>query len=173
VSAGRLSALALGAAAALAACGYRAGLRWPGGIRRVAVPVFENETLRRGLEFDLTEAVARAVLVRTDLDLTSEAEADAVVRGRIREVRTPVLVEGGSAEFLEGAVAFVVEVELVDLRGGDPLGRLVLRDRAEFSLPRGETRADAFAESIAEMAEKIVLGLAEKHPGGDPSGTPR
>jgi hypothetical protein len=154
-------------------CGYRAGLRFPGEIRRVAVPVFGNETLRRGLEFDLTEAVARAFLERTDLEVTRESDADAVVRGRIREVRTPVLVEGGRFEFLEGAVVFEVEVELAGARDGATLARLELRDRAEFSIPAGEKPEGAFQESIDRMAERIVLGLAEKGSGGEPAATGR
>jgi len=158
-------------AAALAACGYTAGVRLPEGVRRVAVPIFGNETFRRGLEFDLTAAVARAVLDRTDVEVTTVPQAQALLRGRIVSATTPTLVEGNPDELLEASVLLTVEAELVEARSGRPLARLRLTDRAEIASVRGETRTDAFRESIDTIAERIVLGLAERGRVGEPDGS--
>ena len=159
-----------GLALVLAACGYTAGVRMPGDVRSVAVPIFGNETFRRGLEYDLTAAVARAFLDRTDLRVAPASEAEGVVRGRIRQATTPVLVEEGTDTLLESAALLTVEVELVEARSGRTLARMTVTDRAEAASVRGETRASAFREAIDSLAERIVLGLAERGRVGEPAG---
>ncbi|HET6202258.1 MAG TPA: LPS assembly lipoprotein LptE [Planctomycetota bacterium] len=154
----------------LGGCGYTAGVRMPGDVRSVAVPIFANETFRRGLEYDLTAAVARALLDRTALRVASVSEADAVLRGRVRQAPTPVLVEGGPDRLLESAALLTVEVELLEARTGRSLARMTLTDRSEAAFVRGETRAGAFRESIETLAERIVLGLAERGRVGEPAG---
>ncbi|HKB15989.1 MAG TPA: LPS assembly lipoprotein LptE, partial [Planctomycetota bacterium] len=155
----------------LASCGYTAGVKMPGDVRSVAVPVFGNETFRRGLEYDLTAAVARAFLDRTDLRVCPVSEAEAIVRGRIRRATTPVLVERGPDALLESAALLTVEAELVGARSGRVLARMTVTDRAEIAAARGETRAGAFQESIETIAERIVLGLAERGRVGEPAGS--
>ena len=159
-----------GIALVLAACGYTAGVRMPGDVRSGAVPIFGNETFRRGLEYDLTAAVARAFLDRTGLRVAPVSEAEAVVRGRILRATTPVLVEGGPDRLLEAAALLAVEIELVETRSGRTLARMTVTDRAETASVRGETRAGAFRESIDTIAERIVLGLAERGRVGEPAG---
>ena len=155
----------------LASCGYSAGVKMPGDIRSVAVPVFGNETFRRGLEYDLTAAVARAFLDRTTLRVCPVSEAEAILRGRIRRATTPVLVERGPDDLLESAALLTVEAELVGARSGRVLARMTVTDRAEIAAVRGETRSGAFQESIGTIAERIVLGLAERGRVGDPAGS--
>ena len=59
----------------LLGCGcYSVGVRPVAGLEELAVPLFENQTLRRGVEHDLTRAVRREVLETTPLPLAREAD---------------------------------------------------------------------------------------------------
>ena len=58
-------AIILACAAGLAlvmGCGYSSRPMTRGDVRTVYVPVFDNQTMRRGMEFDLTRAVVPAGL---------------------------------------------------------------------------------------------------------------
>ncbi|HKB16779.1 MAG TPA: hypothetical protein VKF62_11990, partial [Planctomycetota bacterium] len=59
----------------------------------------------------------------------------------------------------------------VGARSGRVLARMTVTDRAEIAAARGETRAGAFQESIGTIAERIVLGLAERGRVGEPAGS--
>ena len=59
------------------------GLFLPKHIRRVAVPLFANETTKRDLEIVLTDAVNEEISRRGGVKLVRESEADAVLQGTI------------------------------------------------------------------------------------------
>src|SRR5436190_23661824 len=53
-------------------------------IHTVRVPIFENVTMRRGLEFDLTRAVIREIEAKTPYKVVSAGcAADTELKGRI------------------------------------------------------------------------------------------
>ena len=54
------------------------------GIRTVRVPIFKNETLRQGLEFELTKAIVREIEAKTPYKVISgEGHADTELTGTI------------------------------------------------------------------------------------------
>lgn len=164
-----LCAATLAAALPAAGC-YTTGLRFPAHVRRIAVPIFGNETYVRGVELELTERVRQILLERADVSIAPSAEgADATIRGRVLSVGYPVLVAGNQPRILEGSAEMAVEAQLLDRRGKE-LSAVRGRDRAEFTVPLGESRSTATAELIDELAWKIVLGLAER--AADPGRSP-
>lgn len=155
----------------LPGCGYTLGAQTRENVRRVAVPVFENKTLRRGFERDLTRAVQREIKETLPYLLSFEDDADLTLKGSILSINESVLVEGRDDEVLEGLIQITVQVQLFDPMGNPlPITRqasdnqgifqMVLTDQAEFVLSRGESRDTATREAIREMAERIVQILA-------------
>lgn len=149
------------------ACGYRFGTERLEDTQTVAVPVFANQTLRRGFERDLTRDVLREIKESTTYLIENEKSADLIIRGEILAIDETVLVEGSDDQVLESNIEVTVQVELLDSegnrlpvrrqtgRGGDNY-RSILKDRAEFIPSRGETRDTATREALREMAERIV-----------------
>jgi lipopolysaccharide assembly LptE-like protein len=161
----------------LAGC-YSTGLRFPAHVRRIAVPIFGNETHVRGIEMDLTERVRQILLDRAEVGLAaSEEQADASIRGRILRVNFPVLVGGNQPRILEGSAEASVVADLVDRASGRTLATVRGTDRAEFTVPLGERRESALRELIDELAWKVVLGLAQasvdRETPGQPGGAMR
>jgi hypothetical protein len=102
------------------ACGYRvAGRadRLPPDIKTIAVPAFVNETSKFRIEQMLASALTREFIERTKFRITpSPSEADAVVRGTVKDVRSGVVafdLTTGRATTLQ--IQVTASVEFVDL----------------------------------------------------------
>lgn len=158
--------LALLAALALGGC-YHVGVTPVEGGRTVAVPIFENRTLRREVEHALTRHVRREVLETTPLHLAPEGEADLVVRGAVHDVTDAALIVGPNLEVQHAAVTVSVRFAVYDRTGtmvsgedadgdGRPDGEHVRTGYAEYTTARGETREGAVDEALRDIAEMIV-----------------
>jgi hypothetical protein len=137
-----------GLALALPACtpdnhftvlGYTTAPNYDCSIHTVRVPIFDNRTFRRGLEFDLTEAVVRDIQLHTPYRVVGfDQPADTELQGRIIIGTKGILNVNQLGEVREAETAITVEVAWVDLRTGDLLsrpGRRYGEQRAEPLIP--------------------------------------
>ena len=148
---------ALVALALAAGCGYRAGSLVTSDVRTVHVPVFENATFRRGLEFQLTEAVLREVRRRTHLRIAEADEADTVLTGEVVDFRGRVETRDVEDEVFTQDVRVYVNVRWVDRRTGRVLAEASRLNRpVRVYATRGDTVPTATAESFRFLAEDIV-----------------
>ena len=156
-----LGMAAFGAAAVLAGCGYTTGYRMPDGVQRMFVPIFANETfpLRREIEYDLTRAVKQELELRSDVQLVSENDADARLDGTVVSFREAPLTEGPLDVEQETSIDVTVQVRLVRISDDRVLFEGPIHDHATFSIIRGQSVADARAEAIQEIAERLVSEL--------------
>ncbi len=76
-------------------CGYHVagrGDRLPADVKTIAIPVFTNKTRQYRIEQRVSRAITREFIERTRFQVTAEpAQADAVLRGEIRDVRAGVI----------------------------------------------------------------------------------
>jgi hypothetical protein len=166
-----LAIVALFMLAAQGGCGYTFGVTPGKNVRTIAVPVFENKTLRRGFERDLTAAVQREIKESLPYVIAFESTADLILRGQIMAIEENVLVEGRNDEVLEGNIQITVQIRLFDKTESEifitrqasdnqgPNG-MTITDVAEFVPSRGENRSTATREALRQMAERIVQVLA-------------
>ena len=133
-------------------CGYSAASLYPAGIRTVHVQFMDNRTFRRGLEVDLTRAVADEIKLRTPLIFGSRDSADSILKGELVDYEEKVVVHDGSGDELRRGVRLRVRFHWIDARTGADLV-----PPAEVSesvrLVRGEPRAEL---AVQEAAERIV-----------------
>lgn len=137
-----------------------------GGYRKaatIAIPVFENTTLRRGNEFDLTNAVAREVLTRTPYRVVaSPADADLVLRGTIFLFSQPTVVQGFENVVRQSAVVISVKVTVVDGRTGKVVLDPPPHAEQGYVVPaRGGTIDTARAEVFDKLAQWVVTQLEQ------------
>lgn len=145
----------------LAACGLAAGCSSTGhfelfgyttappyeeSIRTVYVPIFENVSFRRGLEFDLTRAVIREIEAKTPYRVVNCREnADTELKGKIVNRNKSVILPNRLGEVREGEVNLAVELLWLDLRpgyAGQPL-----------------TRPDMNREELRRLRERQMPGM--------------
>ncbi len=85
---GMLAHLAL--AVLTSACVYSFSGFFPGRLRRVSVPVFQNQTLRYGLEEQVTRAFVDAIRADGRLEVVPEGQAALEIQGTVKGYdRTP------------------------------------------------------------------------------------
>ena len=162
----RLVALLLMAACcAIAGCGYRMGAPYRPEIRTVHVPTFTSDSFRRGIEFQLTEAVHKQIQSRTPFRLVKEPRADTRLTGHIAEIRKDVLGETTNDDPRELQLSLAIEVTWEDLQTGEVLSQqpiplspevVDLVSHSSFAPEIGQSRATATQKAIDRLARQIV-----------------
>jgi hypothetical protein len=146
-------------------CGYMVGNAYSPQITSVNVPIFRNDTFRRGIEYQLTEAVQREIRTRTPFKLVDGDEAQTRLSGRIVEIRKDVLGETTWDDPRELQFSLMVHVTWEDLRSGEVLAReqapletgsTALSSQAELAPEVGQSLATATADSTSRLAKRIV-----------------
>ncbi len=141
-------------------CGYTTAELYPDQYRTVALPILDNRTAYRGIEYDLTEALAKQLEQRTPYKLTAAARADTIIEGTVVGLEQRQLSRtqrGGLPQEIE--VALVANLTWRDLRSG-----AIIRERNGFTTvgrhvptePVGEPFEIAQHSAVERMAEHFV-----------------
>ena len=146
-------------------CGYMLGSFHGGDVRTVAVPVCESSSTRRGIEYQLTEAVQDEIKARTPFRIAKEPYADTKLVGRIVEIRKRPVGETRFDDPRELQYSLAVQVVWEDLRNGNVLAEqtipispvgLSLESMADFSPELGQSQASANQKAVQQLAAQIV-----------------
>jgi len=148
-------------AAALPGCGYSQADVYPDGVKTVVVPMFENKTFYRGVEFDLTEAVVKEIELRTPYKVVSNEEvADTRLTGTVVDLRQHQGSRrrpGGLPQEME--ITLTVDFEWRDMRTQENLTQREGFVVAGNYLPTrglGERFETGQHQAVGRMAERIV-----------------
>ena len=148
--------------AMISGCGYSSKSLISRNINSIYIPIFDNTTFRRGLEFDLTKAVKDEIMSRTSLRIVQKESADTILHGKIVDVTENVLIQNNVDDIVESRLTIFVDIKLEDRRTGRALvDESGLFRSAEFVVNRGENINSAAQEGIVRLAETIVTHLEE------------
>lgn len=143
--------------------GYSTATTFPAGYRTVAVPIFENDTFDRDIEFELADALVKEIEQRTPYKVTASSRADTVLRGRIVEVKRDQISKSRRTGLGEEVILSVtVDFEWVDARSGQ-----VIESRRGFtanslfvpSQPHSEPQDYAVFAAAQRLAKDIVAEM--------------
>ena len=149
--------------ASISGCGYTTKPLISRKINSIYIPIFENKTFRKGLEFDLTNAVKDEIMSNTKLRIAKKDSADTILTGKIQKVAESMLSSNVEDNIVEGRVTIYVDVKLVDRRTGRTLiEEKNVKQSAEYIVKRGENIKTASREGLVLLAENIVSHLEEK-----------
>lgn len=146
-------------------CGYTVGNAFNRDLKTVSVPIFENDTYRRGLEYQLTEAVQKEIQNRTPFRLAQGSDADTRLTGRIVQVRKDVLGENNDDDPRQLQLSIMIRVTWENLRTGEVLATqevpvapeaIPLQTQAGFAPELGQSQATATQIAVNQMAKQIV-----------------
>ncbi|MFQ5731944.1 MAG: LPS assembly lipoprotein LptE [Planctomycetaceae bacterium] len=151
----------------LPSCGYTLGGLYRRDVATVHVPMFKLDgTFRRGVEFQLTEAVQKAIQNQTDFRLASERDADTQLVGRIVGINKRTLGEDGNDEVRESQYELAVRVSWVDRRNQRsyirekdvpiPPDVVPLFSQSAFAPELGQSMATARQRAVDNLARQIV-----------------
>jgi hypothetical protein len=134
-------------------------------IKTVSVPIFENDTYRRGVEYQLTEAVQNEIKNRTPYRLARGSDADTRLTGRIVQIRKDVLGENNDDDPRQLQYSIMVRVTWENLRTGELLSQkevpiapeaVPLITQTGFAPEVGQSQATATQIVIDQLARQIV-----------------
>jgi len=154
------------------ACGYHVagqGSNLPPTIKTIAIPVFVNESVRFRIEQKVSAAVTREFIERTPYQITaSPAQADAVLHGTIKDVRSGVVAfDLNTGRATTSQVQVTAEVELVDLHTKKVLfknPKYIFREQYQISqTPSAQFEEDqpALDRLARDLARTLVTEILE------------
>jgi len=166
----------------VAGCGYQ--LRADGepvGIQleSLAIPLFSSTSSEIGFEADFTKMIRQEFISHGRVPLVTEEEAQAVLIGKIREIRADPLTYR-SQDFTVGGYTSTyevtksrklrvkLEVQLVDRRSGKVIWREAgMEDQASYSvsgdpLEMRYTERQALEKIASRLAKRIYLRTMER-----------
>jgi hypothetical protein len=152
-----------------AGCGYQIGGAYAPEIQTVHVPTFTNETYRRGVELQLTEAVQKQIKDHTPYRLAPAYAADTRLVGRIVDIRKNVANQNKYDDPRQLEYQLAIEVRWEDARSGQVLAvRNVPLDpnaahlvaNPSFTPETGQSLATGTQDAVDDLARQIV-GMME------------
>lgn len=185
----KLAALALLPVLVLSGCssdgnfsilGYTTCPNYDKSIGSVRVPIFLNQTIRPGIEFELTKAVIREIEAKTPYKvINGDGPADTELRGTIKIANKSVMLRTPVNEIRTGEMVMVVELQWQDLRTGDYLTRprvgpgalppdaplvsgaappppVIVTSTADFIPELGQSYTSAYQTGVNRLATQIV-----------------
>lgn len=158
-------AVSLASLLLISGCGYTVGNGFNPDVKTVSVPIFENDTFRRGIEVQLTEAVQKEIQKRTPYRLAKGLNADTRLTGRIVQARKDVLGENKNDDPRELQLSLMIVTKWENLRTGEVLAvqevplspsAIPLTSQTEFAPEVGQSLATGTQDSIDQLARRIV-----------------
>lgn len=149
----------------IAGCGYTVGNGFNPDVKTVSVPIFENDTFRRGIEVQLTEAVQKEITKRTPYRLAKGLDADTRLTGRIVQSRKDVLGENKFDDPRELQLSLMIVTKWENLRTGEVLAQqeiplsptaIPLTTQADFAPEVGQSLATGTQGAVDQLARRIV-----------------
>jgi outer membrane lipopolysaccharide assembly protein LptE/RlpB len=137
----------------------------PKNIKTIAIPIFDNNTLEKGIEDTITQAVIEVYVKGGKVRLVSETEADAILRGTIRAYNDKeALTYNDQNEVSSYRLTVTADIELQNLKNDEILWQTEkLVAEADFAggpdvdiTTEQENKAKALQELAKELAERVL-----------------
>lgn len=154
-----ITAVCLGLAGCTQMKGYSNGSLFPDDVSSVYLKMFESQSLRRGLEYTLTDALAKRIEAETPYKIiSSQDRADTLMTGQITLIGGSVLTsERETGRALEKEVELQALVTWKNLKTGELLLDNVSVN-ASASYSQWQNQGFRYASTLAanNLARKIV-----------------
>jgi hypothetical protein len=145
----------------LAGCGgYSNTSLYPKDVATVYVEMFDNQSFRRGIEFELTDALAKRIEAQTPYKIVSNRDkADTVISGQIVRVKESVLTtEREIGRALEKNIELRAVVSWKNLRTGE---LLMDNKTVTASASYSEWQSQSFAYGSTLAANSLAVRIVE------------
>jgi hypothetical protein len=142
--------------------GYQWKSLYRGDINTVAVPIFDNRTFYRNLEFSLTKAVINQLEAQSPYKVVPKERADTILEGRIDNIHVRTLSLDQHGAVIPQEQQFVMNIAFTwkDLRTGKTLvERRDFQQTSSYYPTLGEDQFISQQQSIEALATAIVHEL--------------
>jgi hypothetical protein len=148
----------------IASCGYHVAGRAdlvPKTVHTIAVPPFENATVRYKLSDLLPEAISRELISRTRYQIVSDpTQADAVFRGTVVNYAAyPTLIDQASGRTSGLQVTVRMDMSLVERSTGKVIynhPNYIVRERYELSVTNNVQYFDESGAGVERLSKDVA-----------------
>jgi hypothetical protein len=128
-----------------------------GNIKSIAIPTFENESTEFGLGETITDVLTRAFERDGLLKVTSESQADAILKGRILHVEDLPYTARADQTVEEYRFSLNCEIQLVDTKTQEPVWTQMYPAWATYPYNGSlDNRNAAIEEAVGKLQQDIV-----------------
>ncbi|MBI5059280.1 LptE family protein [candidate division KSB1 bacterium] len=147
----------LAVALLVAGCSYSFRGQSAGAIKSISIPTFENLSTEFGIADLVTQTLTRGFQRDGTLRVTSESQADAILRGRIVRVEDQPYTARANQVVEEYRFAMSCEIELIDNATQNPLWTQVYPAWAIYPYTGSlENRNAAIEEAVGKLQLDIL-----------------
>jgi len=159
VTAARLALAVM--ATGLVGCGYSNESLHRDSVRTVYVDMFQSRSFRRGIEFQLTEAIRKEIAQSTPYKNAERGKADTILEGEILDWDEAAIGKSFvTNRAREIAGTLLVRYRWQDLRTGKLLvDRPTAITTVQYVRPLGEQDFDGYQLAVDQMARQIVESM--------------
>ena len=139
--------------------GYSTRSLYADNIRTVHVAMFDNQTFRRGIEFELTRAVSLQIELNTPFKVIADRHrADTILSGTILSISETTLAQQRDLDRpLENQVIFSIELTWKDLRSAELLlDKKRIKATGDYAVLAAAGRDTASRQAVNEIAAVIT-----------------
>jgi hypothetical protein len=145
--------------------GYSNQSLYPQDIDSVCLQMFENDSFRRGIEYELSDALAKRIEAQTPYKIISSRDrADTVISGKLTNAYSSVLtLDRETGRAIEKEVRLIALVKWQNLKTGELLmDNVPVTASASFS--EWQNQSFDYAASLAanKLAQRIVEMMEKK-----------
>ena len=154
-----VSCFVLGAGGCGASTGYTNTSLFPSDVNNVYLKMFDNRSFRRGIEFTLSDALAKRIEVDTPYKIVSSRDrTDSVMSGQIVAAGESILtIERDIGRALEKEVVLTAVVNWKDMKNGKlMINSTTVTASASYSEFLGQDFAYASSVAANKLAGSIV-----------------
>ena len=147
--------------AAVSGCGYSNQPLYRSTVRTVYVDLFQSKEFRRGIEFQLTEALRKQIDRATPYKNAQREKADTILAGEVLEWREATIGRDLITDRpRETAATLAVRYRWQDMRTGKILvDKPTFVATVQYVRPAGETVFTAREDAVNKMARKMVQSM--------------
>ncbi len=136
-------------------CGYSTRSLLPGYINKIHIRLFENNTIKPGLDELATEQVINAFQNGSNLKITDEARADLLLEGRVSKFNKEPYTYTANQDVIEYKITIGFTVRCVDRVKNSVFWEGTVSDWALYS-----TEEDAgIKKAMKKVAERLVTTI--------------
>jgi hypothetical protein len=136
-------------------CGYSTRSLLPGHMRKLNVKLFENATVKTGLDELATQAVTEAFRTGSGLKLTDEKQADLVIECRVANYVKEPYVYTGALNITQYKVTVTFSARCVDQVNNTVFWEGEVADWTLFTSDENQ----GIAEAMKKTAQKLVTTI--------------
>ena len=148
-----------------AGCGYYSfSGAVPGGVKTVAIPLFDNNTSEFGIREQLTDAVVERFLRDNIVKVVDLSQAQAILRGAILRVTDEPYTFQETETVQEYRVLVTITVSMEDTETGEEMWKQQFSEWGTYPLSTGGSAerdvavTDAISKLTEDISNKVVSG---------------